>query len=92
QYCHKGNALSLFPATYTYMVAKVVDPNALHWDVKLGEFVTGPLETVIYYQLAGFVPDFNRNGTDDLIDIRTGTSLDSDHNGVPDEVRIEGRR
>jgi hypothetical protein len=92
QYCHKGNALSLFPATYTYMVAKVVDPNALHWDAKLGELVTGPLETVIYYQLGGFVPDFNRNGTDDLIDIRTGTSRDEDGNGVPDEVRTEGGR
>lgn len=92
QYCHQGNALSLFPATYTYMVATVVDPQAKHWDPELEEFVTGPLESVIYFQLGGFQPDFNQNGIDDLRDIRTGTSRDEDGNGVPDEVRAEGGR
>lgn len=89
KYCHQGNALSLFPATYTYVIATVVDPKARYWDRERREFVTGPRQNILYYQLGGFVPDFNDNGIDDLIDIRTGTSRDEDRNGIPDEVRPE---
>ena len=32
--------------------------------------------------------DCNQNGEDDTIDILTGTSLDDDENGVPDECAI----
>jgi len=85
--CRRGNALSLFPATYTYLIATVTDPNARHWDPKRLAFVTGPMRSILYYQLGGVVPDFNGNGIDDLIDIRTGTSRDEDRNGVPDEAQ-----
>lgn len=87
KYCHKGNALSLFPSTYTYLIATVVEPNARFWSREKKAFVTGPLQSILYYQLAGTLPDFNRNGIDDLIDIRTGTSRDEDRNGVPDEAQ-----
>lgn len=87
KYCHKGNALSLFPSTYTYLIAKVVEPNARYWSREKKAFVTGPLQSILYYQLAGTLPDFNHNGIDDLIDIRTGTSRDEDRNGVPDEAQ-----
>lgn len=86
QDCPEGYSLSLFPATYTYVVATVVEPNALHWDRERNAYVTGPLRTAVYFQVAGQMPDFNGNGVDDLIDIRTGTSRDDDRNGVPDEA------
>ncbi|MGH8031290.1 MAG: hypothetical protein ACREO8_02745 [Luteimonas sp.] len=86
-YCHKGNALSLFPSTYTYLKVLVLEPNAVHWDVKLKSFVQGPQYSVVYYQVGGVVPDLNQNGVDDLIDIRTGRSKDSDRNGVPDDAK-----
>ncbi len=89
-YCPEGPALSLFPATYTYVMATVVDPKAKYWDAAQGRFVTGPLESHLFYQLAGTVPDLNHNGTDDLLDIRTGKSRDANGNGVPDEA--EGRK
>lgn len=91
-YCEQGNALSLFPVTYTYLIAKVTDPNARYWDPERREFVTGPLSSVVYYQFAGIQPDLNNNGVDDLLDIRAGTSRDQDRNGVPDEVRAETTR
>ncbi len=85
-YCAKGNALSLFPSTYTYIIATVVQPNATYWDKAQSKFVTGPLASQVFYQVGGIVPDFNHNGTDDLIDIRTGVSPDINGNGVPDEA------
>jgi hypothetical protein len=85
-YCPDGNALSLFPSTYIYVTATVVDPEATYWDPVQGEFIEGPLESKIFYQFSGFKPDLNNNGVDDLIDIRTGTSVDENDNGIPDEV------
>ena len=85
-YCPDGNALSLFPSTYIYVTATVVDPEATYWDPVQGEFIEGPLESKIFYQFAGFKPDLNNNGVDDLIDIRTETSVDENDNGIPDEV------
>lgn len=85
EYCPKGIALSLFPATYVYMVATMVDPNATYYDRAQHKMVTGPLTTKVFYQFAGKVPDFNNNGIDDLIDIRTGTSIDANGNGIPDD-------
>ncbi len=87
-YCPDGTALSLFPSTTVYVTATVVDPNARYFDRETGEFVTGPLESKVFYQFAGIVPDFNENGVDDLIDIREGTSVDENGNGVPDEVDL----
>ncbi len=85
-YCQDGTALSLFPATYAYVIATVVDPDARHWDPDAGTFVEGPLESKLFFQVAGIVPDFNDNGVDDLLDIRDGTSKDDNGNGVPDEA------
>lgn len=85
-YCLDGNALSLFPSTTVYVTATVVDPKAKYFDPQIGDFVVGPLETKIFYQFTGIVPDFNENGIDDLIDIREGTSVDENNNGVPDNV------
>lgn len=85
-YCLKGNALSLFPSTYTYITATVVEPNVKHFDKAQGQFVTGPLETKLFYQVGGIVPDFDENGIDDLIDIRTGKAKDKNENGVIDDV------
>lgn len=90
EYCADGTFLSLFPATTVYITATVVDPNARYFDPTVGDFVTGPLETKVFYQFAGFVPDFNGNGTDDLLDIRSGTSMDENQNGVPDDAEPRG--
>lgn len=90
-YCVEGNALSLFPSTYVYITATMVDPNAYHWDSSQGAFVNGPVETNVFYQLAGFKPDFNNNGIDDLLDLREGRSRDDNGNGVPDEAEKDGQ-
>lgn len=86
EYCPKGTALSLFPSTYVYVTATIVDPNAKHWNPITGSFEVGAVESKLFYQFAGIVPDLNKNGVDDLLDIRTGTSIDENNNGVPDEV------
>jgi len=86
EYCPDGTALSLFPSTSVYITATVVDPDAKYFNPDTGEFETGPLESHVFYQFAGFVPDFNNNGVDDLLDIREGTSIDENGNGVPDEA------
>lgn len=85
-YCPDGTALSLFPSTYVYVTATVVDPNAVYWDPGQGNFVNGTLESKIFYQFAGFKPDFNDNDVDDLLDIRNGISTDENRNGIPDEA------
>lgn len=90
-YCPQGTSLSLFPATYTYAVLTLVDPEAYHWDAAAGGFVTGPLESRLFVQFAGTVPDANGNGVDDLLDVRSGTSRDGDGDGVPDEAQGGGR-
>lgn len=87
RYCpERGYALSLFPATYTFVVATVTDPDARFWDPSEGRMVEGPLESRLFFQVAGIIPDFNDNGVDDLIDIRTGDSSDENRNGIPDEA------
>lgn len=85
-YCMNGTALSLFPSSYIYVTATVVDPEAYYWNPKEKRFVHGPLENQIFFQISGFVPDFNENGIDDLLDIRNETSTDKNKNGIPDEV------
>lgn len=91
EYCPQGTALSLFPSSYVYVVATVVDPEACFWDAKEKRFITGPQETTIFYQFSGFVPDFNKNGEDDLLDIRTNSTSDENKNGVPDDVEAKLR-
>lgn len=85
-YCPDGTSLSLFPSTYVYITATIVDPNATHFDVAEGKMVTGPVMSRLFYQVAGIVPDLNKNGVDDLLDIRSSTSADQNKNGVPDEA------
>ncbi|MDX1940464.1 MAG: hypothetical protein SFU99_07925 [Saprospiraceae bacterium] len=85
-YCPHGTLLSLFPSTMIYVTATIVDPNATYFDPNRNEFVTGELRTYVQYQFSGIKPDFNKNGIDDLIDIKNGTSKDTDGNGIPDEV------
>ncbi|MCW3090572.1 MAG: hypothetical protein JWP81_1641 [Ferruginibacter sp.] len=84
-YCAHGTALSLFPSTYVYMIITVVEPNATYFDRAQNKMVTGPLTSKVFYQFAGKVPDFNKNGVDDLVDIRTKKSVDKNNNGIPDE-------
>ena len=87
EYCVTGPMLSLFPSTYVYVEAVLVDPNARHWDPEREEYVEGPVTTRIFYQFAGIKPDLNDNDVDDIIDIHSGESRDEDGNGVPDEVQ-----
>jgi hypothetical protein len=86
--CVAGYNVDLFPATTLYVTANVVQPNARHWDPKLERYVTGPLTTRVFLQVAGRHPDLNRNEVDDSIDIATRTSLDENRDGVPDEARL----
>jgi hypothetical protein len=87
RYCPtNGIVLSLFPATYVYVIATVIDPNAQVWDPAQNRVVTAPLTTKLFFQAAGTLPDFNQNEIDDLIDIRSGTSSDDNTNGIPDEA------
>ena len=86
EYCPNGWSLGLFPSTYIYVVATVVDPNAQYWNRAQGQYVTGPLRTRVFYQFAGVLPDFNRNGIDDLIDIRTNAAPDDNKNGIVDSA------
>jgi hypothetical protein len=90
EYCPRGWALSLFPATYVYLTATVVEPNAKFWDKIQAKYVNGPLRTKVFYQFSGIVPDLNNNGVDDLIDVRTSVSFDANKNGIVDEV--EGKK
>ena len=82
-----GVNIDLFPSTSLYITATVVDPNAKHWDPVQKMFITGPLESHLFYQIAGRHPDLNRNGVDDFIDILQGKSKDTNRDGVPDEVQ-----
>lgn len=86
EYCPNGWALSLFPSTYVYLVATVVQPNAKYWDKAQAKYVTGDLRSKVFYQFSGVLPDFNKNGIDDLVDIRTKTSIDKNNNGIVDEA------
>jgi hypothetical protein len=82
-----GINTDLFPSTMVYVTATVIDPAVKHWDPTTKTFVVGPVESRLFYQIAGRHPDLNRNGIDDFIDIATGTSKDANGDGVPDEVQ-----
>lgn len=89
KYCMEGNSLSLFPSTTIYVMATIVDPDARYFDQESEAYVNGPLESRVFYQFVGMVPDFNDNGVDDLIDIREGNSVDENENGVVDEAELQ---
>ncbi len=85
-YCDAGDYLSLFPATNVYVTATVVDPNARFFDPIAGTFVNGRLESKLFAQFAGVIPDFNENGRDDYLDIRDGDATDANGDGIPDRA------
>ncbi len=51
--CTPGVQTDLFPATAVYITATIVDPQARHWDRVRKEYVVGPVETHLFYQIAG---------------------------------------
>jgi hypothetical protein len=85
--CRPGISVDLFPATTLLITANVVDPQAKYWDPRRKRYVTGPVTSQLFYQIAGRHPDLNRNGVDDYIDIRTGRSRDRNGTGVPEDAR-----
>ncbi|MBI4606369.1 MAG: hypothetical protein HY721_30760 [Planctomycetes bacterium] len=64
--------VGLFPSIYSYVTAKVTDPATSQ-------------ESRLFYQFAGIRPDCNSNDIDDLLDIDSGDSLDTNETGMPDE-------
>jgi len=86
--CKPGVQVDLFPATSVFVTATVVDPNAKHWDAKQKAYVTGPLRSQVFVQVAGRHPDLNKNGVDDYIDVTRGRSKDGNRDGVPDEIQL----
>ena len=84
--CPIAGQLGLFPATYVYISGTVLDEHVKHWDVGQGQFVTGPVRTRFFRQVAGFRPDLNANGVDDRIDIALRGSADRNDDGVPDDA------
>jgi hypothetical protein len=89
-YCAAGDYISLFPATFVYVIATVIEPNARRFDPVAGTFVDGPLETTLYAQFAGVIPDFDGSGVDDYLEIRDGTVPDENGNGIPDGAEGTG--
>lgn len=85
QYCPSGSQVSLFPSARVYIQMTSTDPDALYYDVNAQKMVNGPLETKLFVQVAGQMPDCNENGIDDLIEIRNGTLPDRDENGYADQ-------
>jgi hypothetical protein len=90
--CRVGMNVSLFPSTTFLVSAAVTDPSARHWDPRRRAYVTGPVTTHVFYQVAGRHPDLDRNGIDDFIDIANNQELDRDRNGVIDRARYPQRR
>lgn len=66
--CRHGVMVDLFPATTLYLTATVVEPNAKHWDSKTKRYVSGPVTSHLFYQIAGRRLDLNKNGVDDYLD------------------------
>ena len=60
--CQPGTNTDLFPATTAYFTADVIDPNATYWDPERKAYVTGPLASRVYYQMAGRRLDQRQSG------------------------------
>jgi hypothetical protein len=60
--CKPGVHSDLFPSTTVYVTATVTDPNAKHWDPQQKKYVTGPLSSHLYYQVAGRRLTIERRG------------------------------
>lgn len=90
--CRTGMTVTLFPATSLLLTATVTDPAAKHWDRRAKAYVTGPVITRIFYQIAGRHPDLDRNGIDDYIDIATKKAEDRNGDGVIDRVQKNLKR
>jgi len=85
EYCPEGTQVSLFPSARIYVEMTVTDPDALFYNRITGQMEIGALDTVLYFQVPGQKPDFNRNGIDDGIEILEGTLADDNNDGVPDD-------
>lgn len=85
--CRPGTVASLFPSTTTYVTATVIDPQAKHWDAEKKAYVEGPVESHIFYQVAGIHPDLNKNRIDDFVEIAQNPRLDANKDGVIDAVQ-----
>ncbi len=48
-----GTQRDLFPSTTVYLIARVVDPHAKHYDPHQHAYVVGPVVSTVFYQLAG---------------------------------------
>jgi hypothetical protein len=52
--CQPGKVVvDLFPATTMYITATIVDPKGQRWDPKTKRLFQGPIESRLYYQIAG---------------------------------------
>jgi hypothetical protein len=51
--CRPGVSTDLFPATTMLITATVVDPNGRRWDPRRKTYVTGPVTSLLWYQVAG---------------------------------------
>ena len=60
--CLPGVHADLFPATAVYVKATVADPKARYWDRNQKKYVTGPLTSHLYYQIAGRRLTIERRG------------------------------
>jgi hypothetical protein len=77
--CHPGTNVDLFPATTLFVTATVEDPFARNWDPIKKRYVTGPVSSQLFYQIAGRHLDFNKNGIDDS----TEELIDKHYNRLP---------
>jgi len=48
-----GSQTDPFPSATVYVIAKIVDPAAKHWDPTSKQYIVGPVTSTIYYQFAG---------------------------------------
>src|SRR5262249_34473369 len=51
--CNPGISVDLFPSTTMYVTATIVEPRARFWSPELKRYVEGPLESHLFYQIAG---------------------------------------
>ncbi|MCH7725443.1 MAG: IPTL-CTERM sorting domain-containing protein [Planctomycetes bacterium] len=88
EYCPEGTQVSLFPSARLYIEITVTDPDATFYNPDTQQMEQGPLDTLLFFQVPGQMPDCNRNGVDDGIEILNGTAQDINNNGVPDECEV----
>lgn len=66
--CRPGIQADLFPATSVYIKATVVDPKARYWDRRKKKYVTGPLASHLFYQIAGRRLSLEKRGLTEIVE------------------------